>query len=303
MRHRVVWQVLTTPNVFDHLKDQAGTAKKDFVAAWEAWVTETRAARGKLEAATARPADADDDPCPTPPSSRYRGRENQLYRVEIHTVETDDNGVATAATFKWSRDNGSATYPIETLDGRVATVTSLGRDRGLMIDIGDWVEVVDDRYMVYPGTGPFGRTTSPLIRVVDVDTLDRTVTLGADPANAVGEVPADHPFLRRWDQQCPTEPTSLYESQGCEIQFSEAETVWIDLEDGIQVAFETGVLRVGDYWLIAARTETGDISGRSSDGEPKPATARRRLCSHRWRSSEARAPLKTSGARSSRSPR
>jgi len=111
-----------------------------------------------------------------------------------------------------------------------------------------------------------------LIRVVDVDTLDRTVTLGADPQNGVGQVTTDHPFLRRWDQQCrsdSTEPAGLYESRGCTVQFSDADTVWIDLEDGVQVAFEKGILRVGDYWLIPARTETGDVEWPQEAAGPK----------------------------------
>ena len=35
-------------------------------------------------------------------------------------------------------------------------------------------------------------------------------------------------------------PETLYTSQGCDVQFSEANDIWIDLEDGIQVAFRNG---------------------------------------------------------------
>ena len=272
-RNRVVWQVLTTPDVFDNLKNQAGTTKNDFLGAWDDWVKSLGSERASLRARAIRPADTEDDPCPTPPGSAYRGTENQLYRVEIHSVKVNADGNVETATFKWSRDNGSATYPIEALDGRVATVTSLGRDRGLMVDVGDWVEVVDDRYMLYPGVGPFGRTTAPLIRVTDVETLDRTVTLGAEPDGSTGQVPSLHPFLRRWDQDRhgdPKKPESLYSSQGCDIEFSgDGNDVWIDLEDGIQVAFTNGNLHVGDYWLIAARTETGDVEWPQADGGPQ----------------------------------
>jgi hypothetical protein len=35
---------------------------------------------------------------------------------------------------------------------------------------------------------------------------------------------------------------------------------WLDLEDGVQIQFEAGgEYRSGDYWLIPARVETGDI--------------------------------------------
>ena len=154
-RNRVVWQVLATGDVFGLRK--AASTPKAFTDAWDAWVTANGGDRATLKARAIRPDDSDDDPCPTPPGSAYRGTENQLYRVEIHSVKLNNAGKVEAATFKWSRDNGSATYPIESLNGKVATVTSLGRDRGLMVDVGDWVEVVDDRYMLYHGVGAFGR--------------------------------------------------------------------------------------------------------------------------------------------------
>src|SRR5262249_3389052 len=55
-----------------------------------------------LLAARVDPGQKVDDACVTPPDSKYRGTENHLYRVEIHTP-----GSAATATFKWSRDNGS----------------------------------------------------------------------------------------------------------------------------------------------------------------------------------------------------
>ena len=190
-RNRVVWQVLATGDVFGLRK--AASTPKAFTDAWDAWVTANGGDRATLKARAIRPDDSDDDGMPDAAGIPYRGTENQLYRVEIHSVKLNNAGKVEAATFKWSRDNGSATYPIESLNGKVATVTSLGRDRGLMVDVGDWVEVVDDRYMLYHGVGAFGRATSPLLCVVDVETLDRTVTLGAAPDGSVGQVPERHP--------------------------------------------------------------------------------------------------------------
>ncbi len=63
----------------------------------------------------------DTSPCTIPPDSRYRGAENQLYRVEIH-----DPGPAGTATFKWSNDGGltflqtgvgTSTSPVALSDG------------------------------------------------------------------------------------------------------------------------------------------------------------------------------------------
>jgi hypothetical protein len=97
------------------------------------------------------------DPCITPPSSQYRGEENQLYRVEVHTSgrgrldqnqlqqlrsqgrQTGDAGTSktsgsqTMATFKWSRENGSVVFPITSpvpggSNTLTVTVANLGRD-------------------------------------------------------------------------------------------------------------------------------------------------------------------------------
>ncbi|MGH6838265.1 MAG: DUF6519 domain-containing protein [Methylocella sp.] len=66
-----------------------------------------------LMAAAIPPADKSDLPCVLPPKSRYRGLENHLYRIEVHTSgnTADANRVP---TFKWSRENGSVvTLPPE----------------------------------------------------------------------------------------------------------------------------------------------------------------------------------------------
>jgi hypothetical protein len=44
----------------------------------------------------------------------------------------------------------------------------------------------------------------------------------------------------------------------------------VALEDGIEVQFSQGSYRTGDYWLIPARTATGDVEWpRSKDGTPE----------------------------------
>ena len=85
-------------------------------------------------AARVDPGIKTEDACVTPPDSKYRGAENQLYRVEIHR-----GGMAGQATFKWSRDNGS-----------VATVWLGGEGSNLQVastrgfTAGNWVELSDD---------------------------------------------------------------------------------------------------------------------------------------------------------------
>jgi hypothetical protein len=231
-------------------------------------------------ARAARPEEADDEPCPVPPASAYRGLENQLYRVEVHRVEIPEGeDLPTAVEIKWSRVNGSATYPIETFgeDGKVVTLATLGRDRGLMIDVGDYVEVVDDRYVLYPGDDPLRRTTNPLLRVMDVEPLDRTVTLSATSED-VGHVASRHPFLRRWDHQAGPGRPKIGDGGALHVQLLDTEPTasgpgpkesdWVDLEDGVQVKITQGRLRPGDYWLIPARTETGDVEWPGDPADP-----------------------------------
>jgi hypothetical protein len=98
--------------------------------------------RGCLKA-RARVDEESTEPCIIPPQARYRGPENQLYRVEIHAGSTEAGG----ATFKWSRDNGSIVFPIETLKGSTVTVEHLGRDDRQGLTPGDWVEIVDDKQL------------------------------------------------------------------------------------------------------------------------------------------------------------
>ena len=79
------------------------------------------------------------EPCQSPPSSGYRGLENQLYRVEIHT-----GGLRSQATFKWSRDNASVETRIEKIDGNIITVSDIGKDEVFSFAGGQWVEIVDE---------------------------------------------------------------------------------------------------------------------------------------------------------------
>lgn len=186
------------------------------------------------------------DPCIMPPDSRYRGPENQLYRVEIH-----DAGLEETATFKWSRDNGSVVFPVRTAQGTEVRVERLSIDPRFTLKPGDWVELVDDAVTLRGETGR-------LLEVggVDPDELVITVILpaGDDPLPGYDEEATTHPLLRRWDQR----------SAAVAIE----EGTWLDLEDGVQVKFDPAAVdeadpgqhyRTGDYWQIPARVATGDV--------------------------------------------
>ena len=192
------------------------------------------------------PHEADDDPCVIAADARYRGMENQLYRVEIH-----QGGPAGTASFKWSRENGSVVFPIAdsnlgaAADDGTAQLTvrlaRMGRDARLGLAANDWVELVDDRCTL-------GQRAYPLLQVIAIDPANASVTLNV-PKNTtpwpLSDDPRQHPLLRRWDQR------GAVDAQGV---LAVVEGDAIALENGIQITFEPGgVYATGDYWLIPAR--------------------------------------------------
>ena len=216
-------------------------------------------ATGMLKAGTKKTIETT-DPCITSPQNKYRGAENQLYRVEIHKA-----GVAGKATFKCSRDNGSAVFLIkEPVDivGEVITLEHLGRDKRFGLKAGDWVEVVDDIYVLQ-------RKTEDLLKVESVNPDENKVTLSGTPQfdRDLSNMPLKNPFLRRWDH-------SGDEKNGGTIVVteSESENDWIELEDGVQIKFlpQTGTeahyYKSGDWWWIPARTATGDVEWPRDEG-------------------------------------
>jgi len=249
--------------------------------------------------------DEQTDPCIIPPTSQYRGAENQLYRVEVHTSGygilpssgqsratqrsqqskgTSQRGAVTGttqtqyATFKWSRENSSVTFPIvgqippSSTGDITVTLVGLGRDDSrFALNTDDWVEIVD-----YEDT--LELEAGQLMRVKVVDYVNSTVTLttAANQTSAAFDtdsIPNKPQLLRRWDytEVDPQEKgaTTLASDGGLEI----IENHWLTLEDGIQVLFHRDIdqqsdkdvddqppyYHTGDYWLIPARAATGDI--------------------------------------------
>jgi len=253
-RAQVVWQVKFTDKIGE--TNIPPSLPDDFHGNWRDWVDEKWADdwkskwqemnRGTLKASAAQATSAPDDPCITPPDARYRGAENQLYRVEIHDAGTAGNG----ATFKWSRENGSVIFPIKKIDDTGVTLYSLGRDARFALQPDDWVEIVDDDYTLQNQAGT-------LFQVETINYDDYVVTLIGSPDGNVGNDLTKHPFLRRWDQHA-TENITLTASGVREITESTSE--WIELEDEVQIQFQPyGTYYTGDYWLIPARTATGDV--------------------------------------------
>lgn len=199
---------------------------------------------GRLSAQTS--GGAADCTCePTPPAG-YRGLENQLYRVEIHR-----GGDETTATFKWSRENGSVVSAVTGISGANLTVDSLGPDPYLGFAPNQWVELTDDTYLF----GPVPNQPGDLMQVQSVTPEELTITLGQ---TAPSFDPARNARVRRWDQFGQTAvPGGVPLAAG----------TWLTLESGIQIQFTAGHYASGDYWLIPARTASGQIDWPPCDSD------------------------------------
>jgi hypothetical protein len=213
--------------------------------------------------------------CAPIPGGGYGRPENQLYRVEIHDVDA----TAKKTFFKWSRDNGSALYPIKSVD--VTPVPSAGGGApgyaievtltdplgtsGVALVCDDWVELqcrevgAGDLIPLLMSVeqvdvGQSGETTVTFNTLAKVpgDKLPDYLTAGTNKLN--------HAFLRRWDFRTPPPdgtpppPPALWD--GVPV----AGKVGMELEDGVFVKFDDPESCLpGDYWLIPARTITRDV--------------------------------------------
>ncbi|MEV5844597.1 DUF6519 domain-containing protein [Streptomyces sp. NPDC051985] len=245
-RVKVVWQVLPL-SLAELAIEDADPSREVVRAAFEKWAKGRSLSAARLAARSERPDHADEDPCLVRPDARYRGPENQLYRVEVHA-----GGAAKDATFKWSRENGSVVFPVDELDGTWVRLASLGHDDKLDLDVGDRVEFTD--------TACSSRLEAlPLLRVEELDLPGRRVRLSAEPAPGVGRLPDLNPFLRRWDHhEGPRRKGRTAALKAGAVPVTEGE--WLPLEDGVEVYFaEGGAYRTGDHWLIPARTATGGV--------------------------------------------
>jgi len=252
-RARVVWQVKALPH-------QPCLRQQQLSGRLQPWN------RGLLRARV-QPAQVSTDPCTISPNSGYRGAENQLYRVEIHTGNLDPSGNSVAGarpSFKWSRDDGSATYPIVAppVSGTASTTVTLGslvRDDRFGLAVGDYVELQDDYSVLnnIPGN---------LLQVQSIDRTSLTVVLGGITTAGVGKDQKLHPLLRRWDHKSgdPAQGGAQVLPDGA---LPITGGTWLDLEDGVQIWFEllpnlpnaTPAYRSADYWLIPARVAIGDV--------------------------------------------
>jgi hypothetical protein len=242
--------------------------------------------RGTLKAMAKKSA-ASTDPCTASPDAQYRGPENQLYRVEIHTGGTvaaapappnadappapNPGTAAGPPTFKWSRENGSVVFPITRITGSSSVeLENLGRDDRFGLSEGDWVEFENDSVALLG-------IANALLQVQSIDRTALNVTLSGPVPSKLAA--GTHPLLRRWDQRSgDTAEGGLVLGPDNAALIVEGSTNWLNLEDGVQIQFPGAgaVYRTGDYWLIPARTATGDVEWQretDANGQVTPDNA------------------------------
>ena len=155
--------------------------------------------------------------------------------------------------------NGSVIFPITEIGENTITLEHLGQDTCLGLKPNDWVEIVDDDYTLR-------NRAEALLQIEEIDAENFQVTLKNSPASLVSTDENKHRYLRRWDQTGEKLENGVPASEG---------SGWILLEDGVQVQFpapapdnNSYIYHTGDYWLIPARTATGDVEWPGPSDSP-----------------------------------
>jgi hypothetical protein len=231
-----------------------------------AWVALTAPSAGRLTTATAPVPNL--DPCLVPPAGGYKGLENQLYRVEVHTA-----GPLGTATFKWSRDNASIEARLTRLiDTTHIVVDSVGKDSVLRFSDGDWIEITDDWRELNGQAGALHKITigGGVDDATRTITLDKPLTISLGPVDGQGNLDSNrHACIRRWDQK----GRILAQSGSTHVDLDLAASTGaiavpagglsLRIEDGIIVTFSAdpagGKFHVGDYWTFAARSADASV--------------------------------------------
>jgi hypothetical protein len=234
-RIQSVWQIRVLQNVGQH-------GCGDDIPAWTQLVAPSA---GRLTTSAVAPP-VSDDPCIISPSGGYRGLENRLYRVEIHSV----GGAGAPAKFKWSRNNSTTASSVSAIPSATEIVVQrIGRDQVLRFRVGDWIEATDD-YREFQGLA------GHMAQITAIDEANRVITFsppipGTFNFNA-GD-PSRHTRVRLWDQTQNVDANGLLDVAAGPM----------DIETGIRVTFSLdpagGNFKIGDYWVFAARTADGSV--------------------------------------------
>lgn len=230
-RTRAVWQLRLLPL-------PGSTGKLTCADDLPAWTAESFAAPTGRMAAWATAPQEQIDVCTPAPAGGFTGLENQLYRVQVRELTADGRPV-----ILWSRENASVAARWESSGAGTLMVSRPGPDDSRGFGSGDLVELVDDSLLLHGRPGTLVRLSAPPAGSM----------LTVDPASADGPATGDSvdradfgdgALVRRWDCTAATPVTF-----GDEIH----------LERGVRVRFTPGTYRVGDYWLVPARTAVADV--------------------------------------------
>ncbi|NTU81316.1 MAG: helix-hairpin-helix domain-containing protein [Chloroflexales bacterium] len=192
--------------------------------------------------ARSTPTPEQEEPCIVPARAGYRGLENLLYRVELHTGSDSEGG----PIIKWARDNASIVAALVGIDGRQVSISHPARDVALAFAPGQWIELKDERRMLRREAGVLARLAAVDGAVLTVEAWDNDQPPELGPGA----------FVQRWDAQ--------------EALVGPDQEEWVALEGGVEVQLiAEGGFRSGDYWQIPARTATGDVEWpHDAGGEP-----------------------------------
>lgn len=201
--------------------------------------------------ARAEKSSGSSDPCGLITSGGYKRLENQLYRVEIHTAGSK----RADATFKWQRDNASVIVKWEaqdSVDPNKLVVSSTGRDDLLGFKAGNWVELINDSTDLMGKPGILAELSQVEENVLTLKSSSIKFPTGV---TKVADLFKKNPKVRRWD------------SAG-DIKLNANNTTWLSLEEGVEVKFDEGTFKTGDYWMIPARTIIANIEWPFSTPQP-----------------------------------
>ena len=227
----------------------------------------TRPTEGRLSTKAVE-IPSDENPCILPPRGGYGGRDNRLYRVEMHTSGKSKTAASSetvgVATFKWSRDNGSVAASVEAIEGKILTLTQTKRNLIEEFHAGDWIEILDDELeldgrsgemhrvkVVRPGSLEIELDTVPSLRV-DVDRHTRTIRWDQKGIirDSAGNIYANVDDFNGVIPVPPPEIALILEA-GVQVTFSSAPTPDLPPSDT--------PFRAQAYWTFAARTADASL--------------------------------------------
>ncbi|VVB71518.1 Uncharacterised protein [uncultured archaeon] len=179
---------------------------------------------------------------------------------DLSALDKENLRILHVASFKWSRDNGSVAFAIESPaddSPKAVKVKSLGRDKTLSLQGGDWVEVLDDTCELRGQAG-----TLATIPKNGVDEANRVITLSSDVSGHKNE---PNPRIRKWNRSESADPSDLVNpvtqglinlEYGIGLRFSSVADSG-DLFPPTDVGYGPNIIRAfrtGDYWTFYARS-------------------------------------------------